>query len=116
MNAMEYEASRPPRNVDEDREKIVQSWLREHDGSSPQGWPGQRQRRHEFWQLRSHINDEIVSTLKENALSQSVLENTLVDFDHHSMTYPTPLDGEASGLSCGVTTVWCGANQREGWC
>ena len=44
--------------------------------------------------MRSHINEDIVSSLTENVLSQSVLENTLVDFDHHSMTYPTPVTDE----------------------
>ena len=45
----------------------------------------------DLWQMRGDINEEIVWTLNENVLSQSVLENTLVDFDHDSMTYPTPL-------------------------
>ena len=156
MNAMEYEASQAPCSVDEDRERIVQSWLREHERLIParmawtaaappmisglvnqpngpfmdyminetgyedvnlvrdcqRGFPivgelsfigvGTRYKPvekpeltpEELWELRSHINEDIVSSLKDNALSQSVLENTLVDFDHHSMTYPTPLTEE----------------------
>ena len=44
--------------------------------------------------MTSDINEEIVSTLNEDALGQSVLENTLVDLDIHSTTYPTPLTEE----------------------
>ena len=35
VNAMEYEAMRPPSLVDEDRRKIIQSWLREHERLTP---------------------------------------------------------------------------------
>ena len=44
MNAMEYEASRLPCSVDADREKIVQSWLREHERFIPADdlWTGQQ--------------------------------------------------------------------------
>ena len=44
-----------------------------------------------IWQMRADINDEIVSTLKENILDQSVLEKAFVVFDDHLMTYPTSL-------------------------
>ena len=35
ISAIEYEASRHPCSVDEDREEIVQSWLREHERLVP---------------------------------------------------------------------------------